>query len=106
MMDKDLQLMRDLTETAGPPGFEMSVHNLMKEHITQLTSTVLEDNLGSIVGQHGNTGPNILLAAHMDEVSFMVTHITKDGFLRMQPLGGWWGHVMLAQRVKVQERGT
>lgn len=103
-MDNDLQLMKELTETAGPPGFEMRVHHLMKNKLTQFTSTTLEDNLGGIVGQHGDTGPRILLAAHMDEVSFMVTHITKDGFLRMQPLGGWWGHVMLAQRVKVLSR--
>lgn len=103
-MDNDLQLIRDLTETAGPPGFEMRVHDLMKDRLSQITHDVAEDNLGSIVGKHGTTGPKILLAAHMDEVSFMVTHITKDGFLRMQSLGGWWGHVMLAQRVKVLTR--
>ncbi|QRG65096.1 M42 family metallopeptidase [Brevibacillus choshinensis] len=103
-MDNDLQLMKELTETAGPPGFEMRVHQLMKNRLTQLTNTTVEDNLGGIAGQHGESGPRILLAAHLDEVSFMVTHITKDGFLRMQPLGGWWGHVMLAQRVKVLSR--
>lgn len=103
-MENDIQLMRDLTETAGPPGFEMRVHNLMKDRLTQLTTSVHEDNLGSVVGQHGESGPTILLAGHLDEVAFMVTHITKDGFLRLQPLGGWWGHVMLAQRVKVLTR--
>lgn len=104
MMDHDLQLMKELTETAGPPGFEMRVHRFMKERLSQITPNTQEDNLGSIVGQHGDTGPKILMAAHLDEVAFMVTHITKDGFLRIQALGGWWGHVMLAQRVKVLTR--
>ncbi|MBE5396415.1 MULTISPECIES: M42 family metallopeptidase [Brevibacillus] len=103
-MDKELQLMKELTEAAGPPGFEVRVHRLMKEKLSALTQEIITDNLGSIVGQHGNAGPKILLAAHMDEVAFMVTHITKEGFLRLQPLGGWWGHVMLAQRVKVLSR--
>jgi putative aminopeptidase FrvX len=103
-MEKDLQLMRELTETAGPPGFEGKVHNLLQNRLAEMTPDILTDNLGSIVGKHGSSGPKILLAAHMDEVSFMVTHITKDGFLRLQPLGGWWGHVMLAQRVKVLAR--
>ncbi|UFJ39085.1 M42 family metallopeptidase [Brevibacillus humidisoli] len=103
-MDNDLLLMKELTETAGPPGFEVRIHNLMRGQIERHTAHVISDNLGSIVGRMGEQGPKILLAGHMDEVAFMVSHITKDGFLRMQPLGGWWGHVVLAQRVKVLSR--
>ncbi len=100
-MDKDLELMKELTETAGPPGFEVRIHELLHKRLSALTENIVTDNLGSIVGKIGESGPRILLAAHLDEVAFMVSHITKDGFLRLHPLGGWWGHVMLAQRVKV-----
>lgn len=103
-MDNDLVLMKALTETAGPPGFEVRIHHLMRSQIERYTTDIIGDNLGSIVGRVGKQGPKILLAGHMDEVAFMVSHITKDGFLRMQPLGGWWGHVVLAQRVKVLSR--
>jgi endoglucanase len=66
----------------------------------------MTDNLGSIiarkVGKAG--GPKIVLAGHMDEIGFMITRITDDGFLKFQPLGGWWEQVMLAQRVEVYTR--
>lgn len=103
-MDNDLLLMKELTETAGPSGFEVRMHQLMRERLGNLAAEIVTDNLGSIAGKRGDSGPKILLAAHLDEVAFMVSQITKDGFLRMQPLGGWWGHVMLAQRVKVISR--
>ena len=45
--------------------------------------------------------PKIMLASHMDEIGFMVKHITKEGFLKFTCLGGWWEQVMLSQRVTV-----
>jgi putative aminopeptidase FrvX len=101
VLEKDLLLMKELTETAGPPGFEVRIHEVMRKHLADLQAELITDNLGSIVGKKGDSGPKILLAAHLDEVAFLITHITDDGFLRFLPLGGWWGHVMLAQRVKV-----
>lgn len=103
-MDKDLELMKELTETEAAPGFEARMHRVMRSHLESVTTEIVTDNLGSIVGKLGESGPRILLAGHMDEVAFMVSQITKDGFLRLQALGGWWGHVMLAQRVKVISR--
>lgn len=94
-MDNDLLSMKELTEEAGPCGFEIRIHNLLRERIGKLAEEIVTDNLGSIVGKRGQSGPKILLAAHMDEVAFMVTQITKDGFLRMQ-----------AQRVKVMTQNS
>jgi endoglucanase len=45
-----------------------------------------------------------MIAGHMDEIGFMVKSITKEGFIKFLPLGGWWGHVVLAQRVLVRTR--
>ena len=45
--------------------------------------------------------PRVMVAGHMDEVGFMVTQITEQGFIRFQPLGGWWSQVLLAQRVQI-----
>jgi putative aminopeptidase FrvX len=105
MNDKDLELMRELTETHAPPGFEARMHHVMKKHLEPLTGgNLVTDHLGGITGKHGNTGPKVLVAGHLDEVGMMVNQITEDGFLRFQTLGGWWGHVMLAQRVKVLTR--
>jgi len=65
---------------------------------------VSQDGIGSIICRKTGAAdrPRIMLAGHMDEVGFMVTMITKEGYLKFQTLGGWWSQVMLAQRVVVK----
>ncbi|MCK0472882.1 M42 family metallopeptidase [Halalkalibacter sp. APA_J-10(15)] len=101
MEQTNLQLMKTLTETEGLPGFEERIFHVMKTEIASHTSQIESDHLGSIVGRIGEGRSKILLAGHLDEVGFIVSGITKNGFLRFRPLGGWWGHVLLSQRVKV-----
>jgi endoglucanase len=100
-------MMKDLTEAPGVPGQEGPVREVMVRYLAPL-GEVLTDNLGSIVGVKSGQGidrdnaPRILLAGHMDEVGFLVTMITDEGYLKFQTLGGWWEQVMLAQRVTVR----
>jgi endoglucanase len=42
-----------------------------------------------------------MISGHMDEIGFMVKEITKEGYIKFLPLGGWWGHVALGQRMRV-----
>ena len=64
------------------------------------------DNLGSLIAKKtgDETGPKIIVTGHLDEIGFMVTQIDKKGFLKFQTVGGWWGQVMLAQRVTIVTR--
>ncbi|UCZ54196.1 M42 family metallopeptidase [Bacillus shivajii] len=101
MEQKKMELMKELTDTEGVPGFEDRIYNVMKTRISSFSNTIETDNLGSLVGKMGDGEKKILLAGHLDEVGFIISHITKDGFLKFRALGGWWGHVMLSQRVKV-----
>lgn len=94
--------LKELTEADGAPGFETEVRDLMKRYIEDITTDIHSDHLGGIVGKLGNTGPKVMMAGHLDEVAFMVSKIMDNGYLRLQTLGGWWGHVMLSQRVKVK----
>ena len=100
-----LTMLRELTEAPGVPGQEAAVRDVMRYYL-QPHSEVITDNLGSIaghkVGKKG--GPKIMLAGHLDEGGFMVTRITDEGYLKFQPLGGWWEQVMLAQRVHIYTR--
>ncbi len=106
-MDETLRMMQELTEALGVPGQEDEVRGLMARYLAPYGELV-RDNLGSIVarvaGPDAGQGPRVLVAGHMDEVGFMVTHITDEGYLRFQPLGGWWEQVMLAQRVRIRTR--
>ncbi|MBY6036820.1 M42 family metallopeptidase [Fictibacillus nanhaiensis] len=96
-----MDLLKELTETNGAPGFEKAIRDIMKREIEKTNAHLVSDNLGSVFGEKkgSDDGPKILLAGHMDEVGFMVSEITKDGYLRFVPLGGWWSQVLLAQRV-------
>lgn len=71
-----------------------------------VSEEILRDRSGGIVGRKTGdaSGPKVLIAGHLDEIGFMVTHITEQGFLKFQTIGGWWSQVVLSQRVIVQTR--
>jgi putative aminopeptidase FrvX len=105
-LDQTLQMFKELTEAPGAPGHEHTAREVMKKFIEPYADHIQQDNIGSLIAQKkGKTeGPKIMVAGHLDEIGFMITHITDDGFLRFQTLGGWWEQVMLAQRVTVLTR--
>jgi putative aminopeptidase FrvX len=59
--------------------------------------------LGSIVAEKigDPDGPRIMIAGHMDEIGFLVSEITEEGYLKFIPAGGGWGHVVLSQQFLV-----
>jgi putative aminopeptidase FrvX len=106
MENRLLEMFKELTETPGAPGHEGPVREVMRKYISPYADEVYTDNLGSLIAKKNGTGegPKIMVAGHLDEVAFMITMITDKGFLRFQPLGGWWEQVMLAQRVTILTR--
>lgn len=102
-MDSTEKLFQELTELPGVSGYEHEVRAAIRKHL-QPVATIMQDKLGSIIGLQKGTAdvPRVMLAGHMDEVGFMVSQISDDGFIRFVPLGGWWNQVMLAQRVVVK----
>ena len=101
-MNKKIKWLKRYSETCGVSGFEGPMKELLLERMGD-RAKVSYDKLGSVVftSQGENKGPKVMLASHMDEIGFMVKHITKEGFLRFVCLGGWWEQVMLSQRVTV-----
>jgi len=104
-MDETLQMLRELTEAPGVSGYETAVRQVVRRYVEPL-GEILTDNLGSIAARKvgRSDGPKVMLAGHLDEVGFMVTRITDEGYLKFQTLGGWWEQVMLAQRVEIHSR--
>lgn len=98
-----MYFLQQLTEARGVPGYEQEVRTLMEEELSKLGAAIQYDGLGSIFGKKPGTAnnPRILVAGHLDEVGFMVSEITKGGYLRFAPLGGWWSQVLLSQRVQI-----
>jgi len=100
-MDQTQKLLQELTEAHGVPGYEAEVRALVRRYLEPL-GAIEEDRVGSLVCRQGEEGPRVMLAGHMDEVGFMIHHITKEGFLKFLPLGGWWDQVLLGQQVIVK----
>lgn len=101
MSDSCLKVIEDLTNASGISGHEAPAREVMKKQINGYADEIIMDNLGSLIARKGNEGPRILLAGHLDEIGFMVTRITDEGFIKFQTIGGWWSQVVSAQRVKV-----
>jgi putative aminopeptidase FrvX len=100
-MDMTERLLKSLSEAHGIPGHEAEIRALVRSYLEPCGS-IDHDRIGSLVCRHGEVGPRVMLAAHMDEIGFMVKHITAEGFLKFLPLGGWWSHVLLGQRVVIK----
>lgn len=98
-----LRLLQALTEAHGVPGAEDAVRRLFLRELAPL-GEVHTDRLGSAAVERPGPGPRVLLAGHFDEVGFAVQHITSQGFLKLVPLGGWWTHTLLAQRLRILTR--
>jgi len=73
--DRVVQLLKELTDAPGPPGYEEEVRKLMAEHMREFTPKVSFDGLGSVIAQQGDSGPRIMLDAHMDELGGMVRRV-------------------------------
>jgi len=101
----DRKLLRELTEAFGPSGYETEPSAILERELAGI-GDISRDGLGSVVcrKQGKSDRPRIMISAHMDEVGFMVKSVTKDGYIRFLPIGGWWSQVLLGQRVTVRTR--
>ena len=95
------KLYRDLVDIPGAPSFETHVKRYMKAEMQKHTDTIIEDKLGSVFGvlNENSDGPRVMMAGHMDEVGGMVTGITKEGLVKMIPLGDIKGDVYVSQHM-------
>ncbi len=95
-------ILKDLSMLNAIPGNERQVREYMAKYMED-KAEVSFDNLGSIIGTKiGNeNGPKIMLAGHMDEVGFIVTTVTDEGYVKFTSAGGWWSQVMLAQQMTI-----
>ncbi len=102
-MDQTIMLLKELTEAHGVSGYEAPVRSVVRRYFEPL-GEILQDQIGSIIccKEGKDDGPRVMLSGHMDEIGFMVKHITPEGFIKFLPLGGWFDQVLLGQRVIIK----
>ena len=96
--DRTVTLLQQLTDTAGPPGFEEPIRKVMVDLMKPVATSITYDGLGSIIATQGSQGPRVMVDAHMDELGGMVRRVTPRGLLTMQMLGGWLDQALVDQR--------
>ncbi len=84
--------LKKLVETTSPSGYEGPIRELIRAEVAPLADEITVDALGNLIvlkkagGQA--SGQKIMLAAHVDEIGLIVTHVDENGFVRVQPIGG------------------
>lgn len=97
-------MLKALSELYGVSGGEGAVREFIKDLVQHDVSQSFEDPYGNLIIRKGREArPRILLAAHMDEVGFIITGIDKNGLLRFKTIG-IIPHVLLAKRVVVGKK--
>jgi endoglucanase len=101
----NLDLLKALCETPGIPGHEDRVRDLIVKEIKGLFDEVTTDPLGSLLcrrdAKKGKDPQKIMLLCHMDEIGFMVSHVSDKGFIYLLPSGGFDPRNLFSRRVLV-----
>jgi len=101
-----MDLLKILSNTPGVSGFEDPVQKVIQAELALVCDSVHVDKIGNVIGfkkgvrtEQSPEPLKVMLAAHMDEIGFMVKHIDRDGFVRFMPIGGFDPRTLVAQRV-------
>ena len=105
MHDESLAFLRRLLETPSPSGYERAIQDVVRGWAKPLADEVRTDSHGNVIAVRNPEGhPRIMLAGHCDQIALMVQHIDDNGFLYVQPMGGWDMQVLLGQNLTVWTR--
>src|SRR6478736_1979151 len=106
MHDESLAFLKRLVETASPSGYEREIQEVVRGWARPLADDVRTDRHGNVIGVRNPEGhPRIMLAGHCDQIALMVQHIDDNGFLYVQPIGGWDMQILLGQKLTVWAQG-
>ncbi len=96
------ELLAKLCAVAGAPGYEQRIRNTIIKEVEPYVDNISIDPMGSVIAyKKGKKDKKVLIAAHMDEISFITTYIDDDGYVRFHPLGGFDPKTLTAQRVMI-----
>lgn len=100
-----MKLLKRLCEAPGIPGREEEVRRIIEGEMRDYVSAFRTDYLGNLIAHRPGKGPVVAIAAHMDEIGFIVRFVIKEtGFLRLYPLGLFDPKTLVSQRVVVHTK--
>lgn len=105
----NFKLLKQLSEATGVPSREEKLREIVKTELKPLVDSIETDAMGNVIcfkrgAGKGANRKKVMIAAHMDEIGFLVRFIDDKGFLRLQAVGGFDPRQLFAQRVLVHPR--
>lgn len=110
MNESSLSFLKALLETPSPSGYEAKIQRLIREWAGKFADDVRTDRHGNVhcVKKGAKSGQGetqkLMLAGHCDQIALMIQHIDENGFLYVQPIGGWDMQILLGQHLSVWGR--
>ncbi len=106
MEKESLKFLEEFCNAPGPSGFERVPTMLIKDYVEPYVTHLCLDKMGSLIFEKKGTAdsPTILLPGHIDEVGFIISSISEEGFMTFNQLGGWFDQVLLGQKVEIMSR--
>src|SRR5438128_8836354 len=106
MHDQSLKFFRDLLETPSASGFEHAIQDVVRAWAGKYADEVRTDRHGNVIAaiypkDKSAAAHRIMFAGHCDQIALMVQHIDENGFLYVQPIGGWDMQILLGQHLTV-----
>ncbi len=97
-----LKTFTHLQSVARPSGFESPCAQAIAELAGPYCDEVKIDTLGNVICHKKGPGKRLMMAAHMDVIGLIITHIDKKGFLRFGALGGFVPYRLIGARMKLE----
>lgn len=98
--------LKKLLETPSPSGYERPIQDVVRAWVREYADEVRTDRHGNVIALRrpasgSASAPRIMLAGHCDQIALMVQHIDENGYLYVQPIGGWDMQILLGQHLTV-----
>ena len=102
MDNVSLDFFKKILDTPSPSGYEEQVQQAVRDYIGPHVDSVTTDFHGNVIAvKNPDASFRVMLAGHCDQIGLIVQHIDKEGFLYVQPIGGWDPVVLIGQRMQV-----
>jgi endoglucanase len=98
--------LRQLIETPSPSGYEARIQEVVRQYVADFADQVSLDLHGNLIAVRNPQAPvRVMLAGHCDQIGLIVQYIDAEGFLYVQPIGGWDPQVLIGQELTVWAAG-
>jgi tetrahedral aminopeptidase len=106
MNGASLDFLRRLLETPSPSGYEQPIQEVVRQYVASFADQVSTDVHGNVIVARNPGAPlRVMFAGHCDQIGFLVQYIDAEGFLYVQPIGGWDPMVLIGQKLTVWTTG-